>query len=293
MLRVVVMVGILGLFLAGCRTTPVLQTQPVSSSNVVVAANPERQKRYDGFLTRMKWFVDTSPDMEVRSVAQFGLDKAVLGEPTGKAGTVRVINDRSITDPLIVVPIIQSDEQWSFWKEMFSKPWSATYDAEMNAIISKPQPYGDKWKNGLDLHEVFHAKERSAGLISHSPNRQEFVMAEMRAHTFHNKLLLLLGGEGYQKWLGRKIDSVISWHNSQGAGVGEIRPPEFAFDPALDTYFGKSLSRNERSSRTSVTYLAVMFGAIDETVANEVERTSLKATILHNLYKETDNGPSL
>lgn len=159
------------------------------------------------------------------------------------------------------------------WKELYqlrdyATTWFTTGDANKPltfVVIKNGEDLSPETKGVLLGHELMHETLGPA---------KNICVDEVVAHTFSNRLWLLLGGESYQKLLDERAKEYGAYFLDQKSKIS----PASRHIAELDKIFGKSISSGERIVRAFSLDYASMFLAVDRYYSG-MDKTAEKAKL--------------
>ncbi|GEM_PF-3109927 len=197
------------------------------------------QKRFSVFV---KWadptkkFVEKINDPEVNLVWEYVYNHMTVAKPV-KYGHQHIgVNPNikiGVNKFLTFVPLLPGDEKIGKWKSFFDGTAVAVFMPTNNVIILKSfYDFTDNGKVMIFLHEAYHAysySKKIKGIVSSEQQvTPEYLEEEILAHTFQNKIMLLIGGEDYKRHLEEEIllyEKLLGEYQKQVPDAIAISPP--------------------------------------------------------------------
>jgi hypothetical protein len=222
-------------------------------------------------------------DKEATEIFQF-LDKnLILAEPCAEG--IKFIEGSKSTSWLAIVPLQAGDDKFSEqWQEAFTKNAIAYFVNQIRAIIIKSHvAFSPAGKAIIFLHEGYHG----CAFIEQPYEQQdekEFCYEEVRAHTFQNKVMSLMGGKRYQEILDREVERISADTTKSGNEIS--LPNRTDYNQDLAAIFGEPASGLEKDYIQTSIWIHAIFVFLDERHKGKAE--DLKAIFLRSLYKDME-----
>ncbi|HRY28265.1 MAG TPA: hypothetical protein P5323_03950 [Candidatus Moranbacteria bacterium] len=240
-----------------------------------------RAKEKSHWLKNLEDLVWEIKDPQALQIAFFLQDNAILAEPD-KEG-VRLLEDSKGNNWVALMPLFEKDRGiGKQWRSLLDVNAAAHFLPEIRTIVLKNNDFSPKSKAIIMLHEGFH-------MVSYlrepyeEQNEIEYCFEELAAHSFQNRLMILIGKEKYQRLLGEEVRRMKKEAESLGGKPGEIIP-EMLNNPELAEIFGKSASKIGNNFIQTSFWIHAAFVFIEKNYKGEVEMQ--KASFLGTLYKK-------
>ena len=221
-------------------------------------------------------------DHEVIGVFNLLAQNVILGAPN-KQG-VEFIEGGKNDNWVVIVPLLEKDKDvGDQWNKFFSRHTAAHFVSEIRAIIVKDYvQYSSTGKALAFLHESFHAVTFMVNSYEQQ-GEKEYCYEEVRAHTFQNRIMSLLGKEKYQKVLDKEIARITAEAKKSGGTIGDTIASRVDYDEDLTSALGQPASKAEKDFLGTSVWIHAVFVFMDNNLEGDVE--DQKALFLRVLYK--------
>lgn len=221
-------------------------------------------------------------DPQAMQIAFFLQDNSILAEPN-EAG-IRLLEDAKNNNYWVaIVPLFENDgEAGKRWRSLLNVNAAAHFLPEMRTIVIKNNDFSPKSKAIIMLHEGFH-------MVSYlrEPYEEqteiEYCFEELAAHSFQNRLMLLIGKEKYRRLLDKEVKRMTVEAKLFGGKPGNTVPGMLS-NPELEEIFGKTVSGNENEFIQVSFWIHAAFVFIEKNYEGEAEVQ--KASFLGAIYKK-------
>ncbi len=224
---------------------------------------------------------EETKDPQTMEIAAFLQNNAIMAEPNEKG--IRILEESKDGNWVAVVSLLEKDgETGEHWKGILNVNSAANFLFEIRTIVLKNGNFGPTGKAIVLLHEGFHALSFAREPYEEREEK-EFCLEEVAAHTFQNKLMLLLGKEKYQRLLEKEVCRMEKEAKSLGGKPGDAIPGLLE-NPELAEIFGNPVSENESDFIQTNFWIHAAFVFIEKNYKGDVKMQ--KAAFLQALYEQ-------
>lgn len=240
----------------------------------------ERGRIKEEWLKSTKQVVEKINDREAIEIFQFLEKNLILAVPNEKG--MKFLERAQSEDWLAIMPLLEKDKEANeHWRYIFSSPAAAHFLNKIKAVVLKDSLYNPTGKAIVFLHEGYHAYTFIKNPYEKQSDK-EYCYEEVKAHTFQNRVMALIGGAKYQFVLDKEVKRI---NDEAKRSVGNFTiPNRTEYDEDLITVFGKPDSKMEKDFIQTSVWINAVFVHLDKVFKNGAE--DRKALFLRHLYKK-------
>ncbi|MDP3244276.1 MAG: hypothetical protein Q8M83_01315 [bacterium] len=223
-------------------------------------------------------------DKEANEIFQFLENNAILAAPNERG--VQFLEAGKDNNWIAIIPLLKKDRDVSeLWEKVFATNAAAHFLPKARSVVIKSYiPYSMTGRAIIFLHEGYHAYTFVKNPREEEQSVREYCYEEVRAHTFQNKVMSLLGGKKYQEILDKEIVRIAADAKKCGGKIGDKIISRAEYDERIASAFGQPASQTEKDYIQTSIWVHAVFTFLDKEFKGDVE--DQKALFLKTLYEK-------
>lgn len=220
---------------------------------------------------------------EANEVFRFLEQDMIVAAPLAQG--IKILEKAKTKKWIVFVSLSDADKNLGdVWRSIVEKQAVAQFMSREKFItVRNDVPFSPVGKAIVLLHEGYHAY-----LFVKNPYTEQdsmkYAQEEVKAHSFQNRIMRLLGGEKYQDLLNRKVEQVSEQVKKAGGKIGYDFPVDPDYDPELAGILSEPESPMEQYFIGTSFWIHANFLLLEKNFKGDVENQ--KAVFLRTVYQD-------
>lgn len=273
--------------LAGCASKPSPRVEVAPKTAVVDGLamvqdlhnrEIEATKQLGAFQKIAEKTTDVKTHKHADEVLHMLTERGVVVVPTENGIWIPPFADDK--DSIRIVVLTHAEEKYGVWKRYFEKNSGAFFDPEYRAVVIKNT---DKISSELSGFNLGHEGNHALLFLKNQNIRSRKEFCEEERDTYEFEFRLMASYPGYEQYISKEAARLAS--SVKKTASGEILFPwSGKYHTELDGIFGPALSEYEKKGRETITWIDIVFHAIDISYTGDKEE--LKAEFACGVYAD-------